>query len=55
MKIQRSLVGCIANGVVLCGKDRFDDAMRALDIAFSWEDSDRKILLLVKVSTSRVT
>ncbi|KAG2153472.1 uncharacterized protein EDB93DRAFT_1248737 [Suillus bovinus] len=51
ISIQRSLMGCISKGIAHCGKQQFQDAMRAFDLAFMYVDADlgkTRLLLLIK-------
>ncbi|KAG2140532.1 uncharacterized protein EDB93DRAFT_1297267 [Suillus bovinus] len=51
ISIQPSLVGCISKGIAHCGKQQFQDAMKAFDLAFMYVDADlnkTRLLLLIK-------
>ncbi|OAX35521.1 hypothetical protein K503DRAFT_364265 [Rhizopogon vinicolor AM-OR11-026] len=51
VSIQPSLTGYVSQGIALCGKKLFPDAMKAFDLAFMFTDGDLKtvyLLLLVK-------
>ncbi|KAG1800323.1 uncharacterized protein HD556DRAFT_1524880 [Suillus plorans] len=51
ISIQPSLMGCISKGIALCGKQQFQDAMKAFDLAFMYVDADlnkTRLLLLIK-------
>jgi hypothetical protein len=46
-------MGCIANGIALCGERQFKDAMRAFDLAFMFVDANihkTHLLLLIKAT-----
>ncbi|KAG1800334.1 uncharacterized protein HD556DRAFT_1028494 [Suillus plorans] len=51
ISIQPSLIGCVSEGIALCGKRQFQDAMKAFDIASMYVDADlnkTRLLLLIK-------
>ncbi|KAG2046113.1 WD40 repeat-like protein [Suillus hirtellus] len=51
ISIKPSLMGCISKGIAHCGKNQFQDAMKAFDIAFMYVDADlnkTRLLLLIK-------
>ncbi|KAG2337875.1 hypothetical protein BDR05DRAFT_1004670 [Suillus weaverae] len=53
VETQPSLSGYISMGIALCGQQRLQDAMKAIDLAFMFTEQDPKVthrLLLIKAS-----
>ncbi|KAG0696209.1 hypothetical protein DFH29DRAFT_212618 [Suillus ampliporus] len=51
VSIQPSLIGYISKGIALCRQQHFQDAMKAIDLAFMFTDGDSNVahfLLLIK-------